>query len=59
VDKIKEKYLNLDSQSDLENNGRRHIIDIDTIATVATTTIQLEESTNPKDGSTSSIHRCG
>jgi hypothetical protein len=50
VAEIKEKELNPDSESDLENNGRRQIIDADPTATITTTTIQLEEPTDPEEG---------
>jgi hypothetical protein len=39
VAQIKYKELNPDSKSDLENNGRRKIIDVDPTSIVATTTI--------------------
>jgi hypothetical protein len=42
VFEIKEKESNHDSESDSENNGRRHIIDANTTTIVVTTTIQLE-----------------
>jgi hypothetical protein len=38
--KIKYKELNLDSEFDSENTGRRQIIDVDPTTTVARTTIQ-------------------
>jgi hypothetical protein len=43
VTKIKDKEPDPDSKFDVENNGRRQIIDIDLTAIVATTTIQLDE----------------
>jgi hypothetical protein len=45
VAEIKEKEQKPDSESDLENTSRRHIIDTDPTATIATTTIQPEEPT--------------
>jgi hypothetical protein len=44
------KRSNPDSESDSENNGRRHIIDTDPTSTVTTTTIQLEAPTDPEEG---------
>jgi hypothetical protein len=46
VVEIKEKYLNLDLESDLENNGRRKIINIEPTAIVVTATIQPKEPTD-------------
>jgi hypothetical protein len=50
VFEIKDKEPNPDSESDSENTGRRQIIDIDPTATIATTTIQPEEPTDPGEG---------
>jgi hypothetical protein len=50
VAEIKDKQPNLDSESDCENTGKRQIIDADTTAIVATTTIQLEEPIDSKEG---------
>jgi hypothetical protein len=50
VVEIKEKQSNPNSESDLENNGRRQIIDTDLTATVVTATIQPEEPTDPGVG---------
>jgi hypothetical protein len=50
VAEIKDKEPNLDSKSDSENIGRRHIIDVDPTATVTTATIQPKEPTNPEEG---------
>jgi hypothetical protein len=50
VVEIKEKDPNPNSEFDSENNGRRQIIDANPTATVATTTIQPEEPTNPEEG---------
>jgi hypothetical protein len=50
VVEIKDKELNPDSESDSENTGKRQIIDADPTAIVATTTIQLEEPTDPEEG---------
>ena len=47
---IKEKELNPDSKSDSENTGKGQIINADPTTIVATTTIQLEEPTDPKEG---------
>jgi hypothetical protein len=49
VAEIKDKESNLDSESDYENNGKRHIIDTDPTAIVATATIQPEEPTDPEE----------
>ena len=46
---IKDKELNPDSDSDSENDGRRHIINIDTTTTIMTATIQLEEPKNTEE----------
>jgi hypothetical protein len=50
VVEIKDKESNPDSESDLENNGRRQIIDADPTTIVMTTTIQPEEPTDPEEG---------
>jgi hypothetical protein len=50
VDEIKEKESNLDSESDLENTGRRQIIDADPTIIVMTATIQPEEPTYIEEG---------
>jgi hypothetical protein len=50
VAKVKDKELNPDSESDPINIENRQIIDVDPTATVETTTIQLEELVNPKEG---------
>jgi hypothetical protein len=50
VVKIKDKEPNHDSESNSENTDRIHIIDVDPIAIVAATTIQLEEPTDPEVG---------
>jgi hypothetical protein len=50
VAEIKDKESNLDSESDSKNNGKRHIIDADPTAIVATATIQPEERTDPEEG---------
>jgi hypothetical protein len=50
VAEIKDKETNLDSESDSENTDRRQIIDVDPTGIVTTTTIQPEESTDPKEG---------
>jgi hypothetical protein len=50
VAEIKDKESNPDSESDYENIGKRQIIDADPTAIVATTTIQLEEPTDPEEG---------
>jgi hypothetical protein len=42
--------LNPDSESDPENIENRQIIDADPTATIATTTIQLEELVDPEEG---------
>jgi hypothetical protein len=47
VVEIKDKEANPDSESDYENTDKRHIIDTDPTAIVTTTTIQLEEPTDP------------
>jgi hypothetical protein len=49
VAEIKDKELNPDSESDLENNGKRQIIGVDPTATVTTATIQPEEPIDPED----------
>jgi hypothetical protein len=50
VAEIKDKELNPDSESDSENTDRRQIIDADPTVIVTTTTIQLEEPTDPEEG---------
>jgi hypothetical protein len=50
VDEIKEKETNPDSKFDLENNGRRHIINAYPTSTVATAIIQPKEPTYPEEG---------
>jgi hypothetical protein len=50
VVEIKDKELNPDSKSNSENTGRRQIIDANPTATVAITTIQPEEPTDPEEG---------
>jgi hypothetical protein len=50
VVEIKDKDLNPDSKSDSKNTGKRQIIDVDPTAIAATTTIQLEEPTDPQEG---------
>jgi hypothetical protein len=50
VVEVKDMEPNLDSESDLENIENRQIIDADPTATVATTTIQLEELVDPEEG---------
>jgi hypothetical protein len=47
VVEIKNKELNLDSESDSENTGKRQIIDADPTSIVATATIQPEEPIDP------------
>jgi hypothetical protein len=47
---IKEKYMNPDSEFDLENNGRRQIIDADPTIVVATATIQPKEPADHEEG---------
>jgi hypothetical protein len=59
VAKIKDKEPNPDSEFDFENTDRRQIIDADPTTIVATATIQPEEPTILKRGSTFFIHRCG
>jgi hypothetical protein len=49
VVEIKYKELNHDLDSNLENNGKRHIIDADPTSSVATATIQPEEPTHPEE----------
>jgi hypothetical protein len=46
----KEKASNPHSESDSENTDKRHIIDADPTATIATVAIQPEEPTNPEEG---------
>jgi hypothetical protein len=50
VAEIKDKELNLDSESDSENTVKRQIIDADPTAIVATATIQPEEPIDPEEG---------
>jgi hypothetical protein len=50
VAKIKDKELNPNSEYDSKNTGKRHIIDADSTAIVATATIQIEEPTDPEEG---------
>jgi hypothetical protein len=50
VAEIKDKEPNLDSESDSENNGKRHIIDTDPTAIVATAAIQPKEPTDSEEG---------
>jgi hypothetical protein len=47
---IKDKETNPNSEFDSENTGKRQIIDTDPTAIVVTTTIQLEEPTDPEEG---------
>jgi hypothetical protein len=47
VVEIKDNESNPDSEYDLENIDRIHIIDADPTSIVMTTTIQLEELTDP------------
>ena len=50
VAKVKDTKPNPDSEYDPENIGNRHIINADPTATIATTTIQLEEPVDPEEG---------
>jgi hypothetical protein len=50
VDKIKDKETNRDSKSDFKITGKRQIIDANPTAIVATTTIKVEEPTDPEEG---------
>jgi hypothetical protein len=50
VAEIKDKDPNLDSESDSESTGKRHIIDADPTAIVVIATIQLEEPTDLEEG---------
>jgi hypothetical protein len=50
VVEIKEKESNRHLESDLENNGRRYIINVNPTATFVTGKIQLEEPTDPEEG---------
>jgi hypothetical protein len=59
VAKIKDKESNPNSESDYENTGKIQIIDANSTAIVTTVKIQPEEPTDPKEGSTFFIHRCG
>jgi hypothetical protein len=45
---LKDKELNPNLDFDLENNKRRHIIDLEPTVTIATAKIQLEE--DPEEG---------
>jgi hypothetical protein len=57
VDELKETESKPESDSD---NKRIRIIDVESVATFATTTINSEEPDDPKEGGgTYSIHRCG
>jgi hypothetical protein len=49
VAEVKDKELNLDSESDLENIETRQIINAGPIAIVSTTTIQPEEPIDPEE----------
>ena len=42
--------MNPESKSDSENTDKRHIIDVDPTAIVATGIIQLEEPKDPEEG---------
>jgi hypothetical protein len=50
VAEIKDKESNPDLESDSENTGKGHIIDVDPTAIVVTAIIQPEEPTDPEDG---------
>jgi hypothetical protein len=50
VVELKEIESSLDSNSDLENNKRRHIIESEPIATATTATIQPEEPEDLEEG---------
>jgi hypothetical protein len=50
VSDIKDKEMKPDLESDSENTGKGQIIDADPTAIVTTTTIQLEEPTDPEEG---------
>ena len=50
VANIKDKELNPNSKCDSKYTDRRQIIDVDPTIIVATTTIQLEEPTDPEEG---------
>jgi hypothetical protein len=50
VVKVKDKELNPNSKSDLENIENKKVINVDPTATIATTTIQPEELIDPKEG---------
>jgi hypothetical protein len=50
VVELKEIEPNPNSDSDLDNNKRRQIIDADPTATVATTTIQPKEPEDLEEG---------
>jgi hypothetical protein len=53
------KYMNPDSESDLENNGRRQIINIDPTATIMKKKINQKNQQILNRGSSYSIQRCG
>jgi hypothetical protein len=50
VSEVKDKDLNLDSESDPKNIENKQIVDADPTSIVATTTVQLEEPIDPKEG---------
>jgi hypothetical protein len=50
VSEVKDTESNPNSESDPENIENRQIIDADPTSTVATTTIQPEESVDPEEG---------
>jgi hypothetical protein len=50
VVELKETELSPDLDSDSKNNKRRHIIDVEPIATATTTTIQPKEPEDPEEG---------
>jgi hypothetical protein len=50
VVEIKDKESNPDSESDSENTGEGQIIHADPTTILATTTIQIEEPTDPGEG---------
>jgi hypothetical protein len=50
VVEIKDKELNLDSESDSKITGKGQSIDADPTAIVTTASIQPEEPTDPKEG---------
>jgi hypothetical protein len=59
VDEIKDKDLNLDSESNHENTCKGQIIDADPTVIVMTVEIQPEEPTDPEEGDHLLIQRCG